>query len=157
MLQKEAPHPNQAPLKKTILGSPNGLSPGNSPLDGGARSLGGSPTQNRVPPPLPATPPIAGAAAVLSSGPSPPIYTSPLYRPDTDLSLPPPDMARTSQASQIQVIRGQPLTSTSVNVILNPAAEPHPLAVICSSGSTDHHRGVHSQLEITISPPGNKT
>lgn len=37
----------------------------------------------RVPPPLPLNAPIG------TSFPSPPMYTSPIYRPDIDLSLPP--------------------------------------------------------------------
>ena len=39
--------------------------------------------QQRVPPPLPTAFPVG------TSFPSPPVYTSPLYRPDIDLSLPP--------------------------------------------------------------------
>ncbi len=43
-----------------------------------------------LPPPLPGTPPVANVQAAPGQA-TPPIYASPLYRPDTDLTLPPPD------------------------------------------------------------------
>ena len=100
LLTREAPKYGRAPLLRK---SPQGpaKSAGNSPVPEVA---------SKVPPPLPVTPPVAA-----SGGPSPPVYTSPLYRPDIDLSLPPPDVVR--QASQVQLF---PRSSTSVNVILQP-------------------------------------
>ena len=154
LLQKEAPKYGRFPLvKKMPQGPPKSLSAGNSPLDGGCKPLGACLTPTKVPPPLPATPPVA---AVVTSGPSPPIYTSPLYRPDIDLSLPPPDLTggRGNQSSsQVQVFCDQPRSSTSVNVILQPNTDSGSY-VTYSSASTDHHRGLHSQLKITISPQG---
>ncbi|KAI9559887.1 hypothetical protein GHT06_013894 [Daphnia sinensis] len=155
LLQREAPKYGRFPLvKKTTQGNPKSLSAGNSPLDGGPKSLGDCVTPTKVPPALPVTPPVAAAAA--SSGPSPPIYSSPLYRPDIDLSLPPPDISggrETKASSKVQVFCEQPRSSTSVNVILQPATDTLPY-VTYSSASTDHHRGLHSQLQITISPQG---
>ncbi|XP_059350237.1 TGF-beta-activated kinase 1 and MAP3K7-binding protein 2-like isoform X2 [Daphnia carinata] len=156
LLQREAPKYGRFPLvKKTTQGNPKSLSAGNSPLDGGPKSLTDCVTPTKVPPALPVTPPVAAAAAA-SSGPSPPIYSSPLYRPDIDLSLPPPDISsgrETKASSQVQVFCEQPRSSTSVNVILQPATDTLPY-VTYSSASTDHHRGLHSQLQITISPQG---
>ncbi|XP_046654854.1 TGF-beta-activated kinase 1 and MAP3K7-binding protein 2-like isoform X1 [Daphnia pulicaria] len=150
LLQKEAPKYGRFPLvKKMPQGPPKSLSAGNSPLDGGHKPLVDCLTPTKVPPPLPVTPPVGAAA---STGPSPPIYTSPLYRPDIDLSLPPPDLTGGRGASsQVQVFCDQPRSSTSVNVILQPDTVPY---VTYSSASTDHHRGLHSQLKITISPQG---
>ena len=154
LLQKEAPKYGRFPLvKKMPQGPPKCLSAGNSPLDGGSKPLVACLTPTKVPPPLPSTPPVAAA---VSSGPSPPIYTSPLYRPDIDLSLPPPDLTGgrgTQASSQVQVFCDQPRSSTSVNVILQPNTDTVPY-VTYSSASTDHHRGLHSQLKITISPQG---
>ncbi|XP_045032851.1 TGF-beta-activated kinase 1 and MAP3K7-binding protein 2 isoform X4 [Daphnia magna] len=156
LLQREAPKYGRFPLvKKTTQGNPKSLSAGNSPLDGGPKSLGDCVTPTKFPPALPVTPPVAAAAAA-SSRPSPPIYSSPLYRPDIDLSLPPPDISsgwETKASSQVQVFCEQPRSSTSVNVILQPSADTLPY-VTYSSASTDHHRGLHSQLQITISPQG---
>lgn len=152
LLQKEAPKYGRFPLvKKMPQGPPKSLSAGNSPLDGGHKPLVDCLTPTKVPPPLPVTPPVGAAA---STGPSPPIYTSPLYRPDIDLSLPPPDLTGGRGASsQVQVFCDQPRSSTSVNVILQPNTDTVPY-VTYSSASTDHHRGLHSQLKITISPQG---
>ena len=119
LLTREAPKYGRAPLLRK---SPQGpaKSAGNSPV---------AEVASKVPPPLPVTPPVAA-----SGGPSPPVYTSPLYRPDIDLSLPPPDIR---QASQVQLF---PRSSTSVNVILQPP--------------TDYVTYAGTQLKITISPQG---
>jgi len=45
----------------------------------------GAAAASRVPPALPVSPPVGGSTGYTS----PPVYNSPLYRPDIDLSLPP--------------------------------------------------------------------
>ena len=152
LLAREAPQYGRTPPVKKPAPTKS-LSAGNSPMESGAKPVADqSLTPTRAPPPLPVTPPMV--MTVSASGPSPPIYTSPLYRPDIDLSLPPPDVTgRTPQTPQVQVFCDQPRSSTSVNVILQPTTDVVPY-VTYSSASTDHHRGLHSQLKITISPQG---
>lgn len=85
-----------------------------------SRSAGNSPINGR--PEFPGThrgntptsaPPLPGTAPVGVAVPSPPIYSSPHYRPDTDLSLPPRD-----PVAQVQLVCEQPPRSTSLNVVV---------------------------------------
>jgi len=134
------------------------------------------PSQSRVPPSLPATAPIGAAAFAGPSFPS-----SPIYRPDIDLSLPPNFEADRNQntrtvqvfcgSNKSQVVAYPPVqppvspsrsplwnepkrASTSVNLILQPNSEQVVPYVSFTSASMDSNTGRHSQLKITISPQG---
>jgi len=121
----------------------------------------------RVPPPIPQNAPIA------SSLPSP-LYTSPVYRPDIDLSLPLNCVPERNQnARTVKMFCGNSASqgvayptipsipspsqpkraSTSVNLVLQPTSEQVPF-VSFTSASMDNQTGRHSQLKITISPQG---
>jgi hypothetical protein len=128
----------------------------------------------RVPPPIPSMPPVGAAF------PSPPIYTSPRYRPDIDLSFP-PVMHAEGGSRMVQMYYGnntsqvvaypppstpngeQKRGSTSVSLVLQqPSPEQQqqqqqvtvPGYVSYTAASVDHQRGLHSQVKITISPQG---
>lgn len=133
LLAQEAPKYSRPslPLKKAPPTSLSGWGPQSSSKSSPSTS---SPMDGRgssAPPPLPNTPPVA--SAVPSGLVTPPSYASPLYRPDIDLSLPPPP-----SSSQ---------RSASVNVVLHPQE----MAGRVLPGSSH----VRSQLQITITtPPG---